>query len=245
MGRRLRPFIGGSLWAVSGWAALNAVSYFWWSGGWGNLLGTRPGSFEAIGFPWVVWRQGQPYGNPVALAADAGLGLAVAWAGGWVAQRLGRRCVASPVAQGQARDTTARRPLQFSLRGLLAATALVAGTLAALQTAAGAGPVLLGMIYLLGPAAIVALWFQLRHVTVHQRNVVVVATALVLVAAAAVLGQRIETIGDFTKGILGTYVFWTPQCVLVAACVAAGDAFLRWQTRRGRSHRREDPAARR
>ena len=41
-----------------------------------------------------------------------------------------------------------------------------------------------------------------------------------LVVAAAVLGETIETINDFTKGIFGTFVFWIPQCTLIALLAA-------------------------
>jgi hypothetical protein len=216
----------GFTWAVLAWATLNAVSYFYWSDGWGNLLGTQPDCAEAVGFPWVIWEQGHTYSGHFchvpALLGDALLALLLGVATGLAVARYDLRSLGED-HDGLANETTPQqspRHIQFSLRTLLLVTALAAMFLAVVRTAVTARPILLGLVYFLGPAVIVLVCFSLRRLVPRQRNLVAAVTTLLLIVAAAILGETIETINDFTKGIFGTFVFWIPQCTLIALLAA-------------------------
>jgi hypothetical protein len=224
--RPVRRFRLGFTWAVLAWATLNAGSYFFWSDGWGNLLGTQPGCTEAIGFPWVIWEQGQTYSGHVchvpALVGDALLAIGLGVVAGLATARHSRR------SQDEDHDETptdtaahrSPRQNQFSLRTLLLVTALAAMFLAVVRSAITARPVLLGLVYFLGPAVVVLVCFSLRRVVPRHRNLVAAVATLLLIVAAAILGETIGTINDFTKGIFGTFVFWIPQCTLIALLAA-------------------------
>jgi hypothetical protein len=233
-GQALRRFQLAFTWALIAWAAVNAASFFFRSRGWGNLLGTQPGSFEAIGFPWIVWEQGRTYGGHFchvpALAANTGVGLAIGLVAGLVAVPFGGKSAKqAPRAPRivEAGSLPGLGQLQYSLRTLLVVTAIVAVVLAIAQAAVASRPGLLAVVYLLGPAMIIIVWMRFRRIVVWQRGLVVVTTTFLLVLSAAILGQTIDTIDDFTKGILGTFVFWIPQCTLVGllAVVLRSTAF--------------------
>lgn len=217
--RFLRGLVAGLL----GWATVIALSYFVRSGGWGNLLGTRPGAVEAIGVPWVIWVAGQPYGRVGTLLADAGIGLLVGVVAGVAWMRFGSRYARASTGGELLSEGTSPflpRQFQFRLRTLFGVTAMLAVLLAVGRTAVTARPVLLAIVYFLGPSLILAVWYRLRRVRSAYRNGVVIAATLLLVLAAAVLGQSIHSINDFTKGIFGTFVFWTPQWALLVCGLA-------------------------
>jgi hypothetical protein len=218
----VRGFRIGFSWTLLAWASLNALSYFVWSRGWGNLLGTHPGAAEAVGFPWIIWTQDTHLCHIPALLGDTALGLLAAATAGlataWVANKIG--WVGNEPSPIAAARLCPKRQWQFSLRALFVVTTIVAIVLAIARMTTTARPVLLALIYLLGPLLIVTVSFCLRHIAPRQRGMVVVVSILLLVLAAAILGQAIGTIGDFTKGVFGTFVFWVPQCSVFALLTA-------------------------
>ena len=87
----LRGFFAGALFC----AALNALSYFFRSDGWGNLLGTTPQHREALGFPLQIWESGNSYGGYFAdyraVLLNAAFGAAIGTVCGLIALRRRER----------------------------------------------------------------------------------------------------------------------------------------------------------
>ena len=83
-----------------------------------------------------------------------------------------------------------------------------------------ARPALLAAIYLLGPGLLLAVGWRLRHVVPTHRNLALAIVGFLFVPAAAVLGEMIDGIGDFTRGLLGLFVCWVPQCVLLVVLLS-------------------------
>ena len=203
------------------WATLNAVSYFVWSDGRGNLLGNRPDAAEAIGVPWVVWEEGPGVTSSeidlVALAANVALGVFCSVLVGLAAAPFGRPGAASlPSPSPTPAIPTAPRKLQFSLRALLMVAVVEALVFGAIRASVEARPVLLLLIYLFGPLLIVGVAHRLRNVVPLHRNLALAAIVLLSIPAVAVLGETIDGIRDFTKGIFGLFVFWVPECALIS-----------------------------
>jgi hypothetical protein len=206
------------------WATLNALSYFVRSDGWGNLLGTQPDAAEAIGFPWIIWAEGPGVGSsridPVMLAADAALGIIFSILAGLAAVGCKRIAVrSSPLPCQPPAVPTSPRKLQFSLRALLMVAVVEALVFGLIQASVVARPVLLLLVYLLGPLLIVGVAYRLRDVVPLHRNLALAAIVLLSIPAAAALGETIHGIDDFTKGIFGLFVFWVPECVLILIVV--------------------------
>ncbi|HWB10053.1 MAG TPA: hypothetical protein VG826_12545 [Pirellulales bacterium] len=230
---RQSPFRATFLVTLLIFAALNAASYFVRSGD--ALLGRTHG-VGRIGFPWLVWHEGSEpnrgfatvalgpdgdfdYG---ALALNAALGLAASFVVGLLAT-----LVFNPKASSKllGEEKLARievgGPPQFSLRSLLLATAAVAAALAFLRPATHEARVFyLAAIYLLGPSLLVGCVWAARARKRAEQTLVAFAALATLVAVALVVGTGTEQ-GDFTRVLLGLYVYWVPQCVaLLAVCSA-------------------------
>ena len=202
------------------WATLNALSYFLRSDGWGNLLGSQPDAAEAIGFPWIVWEEGPGLSSTridlVMLSADAALGIICSvLAGLATAGCKGNAVRSSPLPCPPAAVAASPRKLQFSLRTLLMAAVVEALVFGVIQASVEARPVLLLLLYLLGPLLIIGVAYRLREVVPLHRNLALSAIVLLSIPAAAALGETIHGIHDFTKGIFGLFVFWVPECVLI------------------------------
>ena len=226
-------FRAGFTWILLTFAAANAVSYFVRSDGLGNMLGTQPGGVEAIGFPWLIWAQRGSAGtyelNSAGLACDVAVTIAVAGLAGilvaWFRRRQPVR-TAQPAPPVSVSTPTQSRKLQFSLRSLFLVAVVEALVFGAIRASVDARPVLLLLIYLLGPGVIIGVAYRLRHVVPAQRTAVLAVTVLLFIPAAAALGETIAGIGDFTKGILGLFIFWVPQCVLILAVVLVWNSAL-------------------
>ncbi|MEL6109559.1 MAG: hypothetical protein AAFU85_26415, partial [Planctomycetota bacterium] len=72
----------------------------------------------------------------------------------------------------------------------------------------------LASIYLLGPAALIALAFLPRGWQWQQRVALLTPTTIALIVAAIALGQALGV--DFDKVMMGIFICWTPQSVLGA-----------------------------
>ena len=202
------------------WATLNALSYFVRSDGWGNLLGTRPDAAEAIGFPWIIWEESSGGSSfqidQIGLAADAALGIAFSVLAGLAALKCRRITVrSSPLPHPSAAVPRSPRKLQFSLRALLMVAVVEALVLGVIRASVEARPVLLLLVYLLGPLLIIGVANRLRDVVPLHRNLALTVVVVLCIPAAAALGETIHGIDDFTKGIFGLFVFWVPECVLI------------------------------
>lgn len=204
------------------WAAANVLSYFVRSDGWGDLLGQAPQTTEAIGFPWLIWQEGGTLGNysRLALVGNVVIALLSALAAAEIAAWLARRrdqdvAVGDLHRDREASQHSAGRALQFRIRTLLALVVVEAIILGGIRSYGDARPALLAAIYLLGPSVLLAVGWRLRDVVPTHRNVALVVVGFLFVPAAAFLGESIEGIGDFTRGLLGLFVCWVPQCVLL------------------------------
>ncbi len=209
------------------WAAANALSYFFHSDGWGNLLGQSPQNGQAIGVPWVIWSEGGSFGanhySRLALLGNATAALLTAATAYALVAWLMRHGEVDPSAPEEASLKTTESPpgraLQFRIRTLLALAAIEAIILGGIRSLGDARPALLAAIYLLGPSLLLAVGWRLRDVNRTHRNLALLIAGFLFVPAAAVLGESIEGIHDFTRGLLGLFVCWVPQCVLLAAVI--------------------------
>lgn len=160
-----------------------------------------------------------------ALLANLGCGLACAGIVGLLAGRYGKwqpTAHRPPAAQRQ--PLAPPRPPQFSLRGLFLAITIVALVIGLDRIAADRfRTVGLATIYALGPA-ILAVVAGIPRRSRRRQIFAIWLTLTVLLSGAVVLGVH-SSIGDFTRVLLGLFVFWTPQCVLALA-VIAGSRFV-------------------
>jgi hypothetical protein len=216
------------MWLIRGWMAgvlvlgsANALSFFFRSRGWGSLLGDREFGDEAIGFPMIIWQEGNGYGSHVLkvtpfvvdIAAAILLGTLVGLA--TVSQR---RTLNKMMARFRRQSAGGGMRLQFSLRGLLVTTVLAA-------IAAGAARVftprveVLAAIYALGPLALIVLAYLPRRLSWQQRVAILTPSALVLIAVAITLGTVLEV--EFDKVLMGIFICWTPQAALGAVALTA------------------------
>ncbi len=218
----VRGFLVGIL--ISG--SLTAVSYFFRSERGGNLLGTTPNHYEALGFPCTLWETGNMYGGLFvdlqALLLNAVFS-AVLGAGCGLATWLFRVRLTDLVERLE-QTVTARQQgrLQFSLRGLLALSGLAAAAAAAAHYALAGHPAVLLIIYALGPWILVLIAFLPMGLSWQQRVVVLVPMAPLLMLAAVVVGISLKPPLDFDKVLLYIFVCWTPQSVVVAIGLTLG-----------------------
>jgi hypothetical protein len=221
----IRGFLVGIL--ISG--SLNAVSYFFRSERGGNLLGTAPGHYEALGFPRTLWESGNMYGGLFidlqGLLVNALFTAALGAACGLLAQPFRGRLNALVAAFETALAGQPPGTFQFSLRGLLALCGLAAVAASGAHYALAGNPAVLGIIYALGPWLLVLIAFLPRGLTWQQRVAILVPTALLLMLAAVATGAALKPPLEFDQVLLYIFVCWTPQSVLVALLLSAGLVF--------------------
>lgn len=221
----IRGFLVGIL--ISG--SLNAVSYFFRSELGGNLLGTAPQRYEALGFPRTLWETGNVYGGLFidlpGLLVNALFAAALGAVCGLLTQPFRGRLNALVAAFETALASQPSGTFQFSLRGLLALCGLAAVGAAGAHYALAGHPAVLGILYALGPWLLVLIAFLPRGLAWQQRVAILVPTALLLMLAAVATGAAVKPPLEFDKVLLYIFVCWTPQCVLVALILSAGLVF--------------------
>lgn len=221
-----RWFARGFLVGVLVCGALNALSYFFRSDGWGNLLGVTPQNDEALGFPVKVWEAGNTYGGLFvdypALLVCAVCAAAVGTACGLLTVAC-RRQLDRLVAQLEARMARdePRVQFQFSVRGLLLATTAVALAAAVGGRALAARAEALGAIYALGPWLLVALALLPRRIPWQQRVVLIIPLTAALILVAVVVGASLRPPREFDQVLMGIFICWTPQSALAAVALTA------------------------
>jgi len=219
-----RWFVRGFLVGILISASMTAVSYFFRSEGGGNLLGTRPQHREALGFPCELWESGNMYGGYfvdfAALLVDALFAMAVGAVCGLITLRYRAKLtrLVEELEQSVARPGGS---LQFSLRGLLLATALAALVAAGTRYALAGRAEVLGLIYLLGPWILVLIAFLPLELSWQWRVVILIPTALLLMAAAVAIGVSLKPGLEFDKVLLGIFICWTPQSAIAAIGLTA------------------------
>ena len=220
-----RWFVRGFLVGILITASLTAVSYFFRSERWGNLVGTAPSNREALGFPIELWESGNMYGGYFvdywALMVDAVFALAAGVVCGLVPLR--HRVRLNRLVDDFERATTrpARHGVQFSMRALLLATGLAAVVAAGARYAIAGRAEVLGIIYVLGPWLLVVIAFLPLAISWQQRVYILIPSALLLMAAAVAIGVSLEPKLEFDKVLMGIFICWTPQSVLAAIGLTA------------------------
>jgi len=221
----IRGFLVGIL--ISG--SLNAISYFFRSQRGGNLLGTSPDHYEALGFPRTLWETGNTYGGLFidlpGLLVNALFAAVLGTACGLLTQLFRGRLNDLIARLDQAIAVPRRGTLQFSLRGLLTVCALAAVAAAGAHYAVAGSPVVLGIIYALGPWILVLIAFLPMGLAWQQRVAVLVPAALLLMLAAVAVGGALNPPLEFDKVLLYIFVCWTPQSVLVALVLTVSLVF--------------------
>jgi hypothetical protein len=207
-------------WSLIAFAALNAISYFVRSAGWGNLFGEARGHV-GIGFPRLVWQYESsgvaPLPDSSAIALNVAVGLLASAVVAAVFMRLNRP--SASVDQSESHESTVAsgfRMPQFNLRSLFLFTAITAVLLGAARTSSELNPALLKVIYLGGPCTIAWVGYLARCCNVRWQVVLTLSYGALLVIASGVLAQNAAGINDFTQGILGMFVCWIPQFFIMA-----------------------------
>ncbi len=222
----LRRVWAGVLAGMLVFAACNAVSYFVRSDSTKLKGGTSDGG--RIGFPWMVWEaNGRGVGSFYlgALVQNIAIGLATSAAAGIIVAiaTRGRKISGWTGFNAIASERVAFKQIsgQFSLRGLFFSITVLAAILALGQKADERTKLrLLIALYWIGPALLMGAYLFARLCMPGAGGNALVAVAALAACAAAVLGVG-SGIGDFTQVLLGLFIYWTPQCVLLAGGLAA------------------------
>lgn len=203
--------------------SLNALSFFFRTGGWGSLLGGLDARNEAIGFPFEVWHAGNMYGglfvNYVGLLLNLSIGLAICVAiglGTLTQTRWLNRMISDIESRVGERE---KQQFQFSLRGLMLATVLAA-LLSAMARSFAARSEFLMAIYLFGPVTLVLLAMLPRWISWQQRVAIITPATLILIGVAIGIGSALEI--EFDKVLMGIFVCWVPQSGLAALLLTLG-----------------------
>jgi len=224
-----RWFVRGFMVGILIAGSLTAVSYFFRSERGGNLLGTTPEHYEALGFPCTLWETGNMYGGLFvdlrSLLVDASFGIVVGAVCGLATLAFRSRLNELVERFEQTVGAGGHGRLQFSLRGLLALSSLAALAAAGAHYALAGHPAVLGIIYWLGPWILVLIAFLPMGLSWQGRVVVLVPAALLLMLAAVGVGMSLKPPLEFDKVLLYIFVCWTPQSVLVAIALSLGLIF--------------------
>jgi len=205
-------------------AALNALSYLYWSGGWQTL--TRPNAVpQAIGFPREMWRFGVSYNgatidwpafiinNLVALAFGLILACCFVWKRKWLSQFAD-----AMIAEEQ--NKSSGNQWQFSISGMLSMTAFFAAVAGLARWALGAGPEMLLAIYLIGPTALILTAMLPKGISWQYRVILLAPATFITIGFAVLLGSRLDI--PFDHVTLAIYICWVPQTVIAAMLLTIG-----------------------
>jgi hypothetical protein len=217
-----RWFLRGTAIGMLLMASVNALSYFFRSADWAGLVGQPTKAQESVGFPFKIWEAGNTYGGMFADYQNLGLNILIAALIGAIIGSIAahqteflNRMVTE--MQGEA-TRHQHQPIQFSLRGLLIATTVVA-VAATLARNFAARPETLIAIYALGPLALVAIAMLPRRLSWQKRVVIIIPATLTLIAVAIAVGNAMSM--EFDKVLLGIFLCWTPQSALAAVGLTA------------------------
>ena len=206
-------------WGLMLFATANCLSYFYWSRGWGNLLGTRDDQPVGIGFPLLIWHNGFYYPDPtlrvgyevtnvvIALVAAAAIGC----------------CLSRKKTLVAHSSTPSSRPqfFQFNIGELLLMTVVVAAVLAVSGKALDWGTAILKTVYLVGPLLIGWLSLLLRRLPARIGDLVTILFGLALILTAGIVSEQLSGIRDFTRSLMGVFVFWVPQLFVFTTLIVA------------------------
>ena len=197
-------------------AAVNAVSYFVRSGGFGSTLGYSLPN-EAIGFPLEIWNDSKSYRGFIVDYRAMGInvlfalipGVIFGLIGVWLKDGFNRHLQKFETDEANAKQLS----FQFSTKTLLIITTVAAFAGAALSTWRESRITLVA-IYLWGPVVLIALAMLPDSIRWYWR------AALLVVVAAATIGIAITcalSLGiPFDRVMFGIFVSWVPQSVFAA-----------------------------
>ncbi len=198
-------------------AAINAISYFLRSSDWGGLVGPPRGYVESLGFPLVIWEGGNTYGGMFVDYANLGWNVMFAVGVGsvigfFVARRANFLNRLIQQLQSASVDRQ-HQPIQFSLLGMMIATAVIA-IAATIARKYAARPETLVAIYALGPLVLVAMAMLPQRLAWQKRVMIIIPATFTLIAVAIAVGIALGM--EFDKVMMGIFLCWTPQSVLAA-----------------------------
>ena len=198
-------------------AGINGLSFFYRSGGFGSLLGYDPLPNESMGFPWKIWNETKTYGGFMVDYGAMGLNVLFAMLPGVIFGMLGiwyRDSFNQRIGEFEHQEANANQlSFQFSTQTLLVITAVVAVAIAALSTWRESR-ITLAAIYLLGPAAIIAIAMLPNNIRWIWRAALLVISAVVTIGLGIAIGLTLGM--DFEKVMFGIFVCWVPQSVFAA-----------------------------
>ena len=215
-------FVRGAVSGILLFAAANALSWFFRSDGWSDLLGTTKDSvIEAVGFPFEVWRERQYYsfGSVIDMQwvlIDLLIGLAFAAVCGMLFIRFADQLDPLMQMPDEQKYGVANRKGTFSVRGLFVATTIMALFFAAVQTLGLTSNLLLA-IYLAGPIVLILIAMAPMGMPWKQRVVLLLIFAAVMLGGCVFVGNRLGM--EFDRVLMGVYICWVPQSVLATAVV--------------------------
>lgn len=215
-------FFRGVAGGIMLFAAANALSWFYLSDGWSDLLGTTQNSVtEAVGFPFEIWREGNTYGRGwiidfPAAATNLLIGCIFFCLCGWIAIKNSSRLKPLLMMPPQIKHRRKNHRSTFSLRGLIMMTTIAAIFLAAIQ-ALGATPKMLTAIYLAGPFVLILIAMAPVDMPWKHRVVVLVLFAVVLLSGSVYVGSQLGM--EFDRVLMGVYICWVPQSVIATVIV--------------------------
>jgi hypothetical protein len=206
-------------------AAANAVSYFFRSRNLEALFGSKAANNgeEALGFPLEIWRSGENYNGwmldystlPWNLLTGVLLGCFFGLIG-----LLGKPMFNQWVADFESQQSPSRKlRLQFSVKGLLILTTVIAVVFAA-TNAWGTSPQLLGAIYFIGPLCLILIAMAPDHFSWQYRVAILVPVAMALIGVAIATGTKLGM--NIDQVLLGIFISWTPQSAFMALLIIMG-----------------------
>ncbi|MDA8563861.1 hypothetical protein N9L06_05350 [Mariniblastus sp.] len=203
-------------------AAVNAVSYFFRTGGFGTLLGYEPMPTEAIGFPMEIWNENKTYRGFIVDYRAMGINLLVALLPGVLFGMIGvwfRDSFNQHIHEFEEKEANSKRlSLQFSTKTLLILTTVVAVAVAALSTWRESR-ITLAAIYLLSPALLIALAMLPDSIRWYWRALLLVIVAKATIGIGIASGMSLGV--PFEKVMFGIFVCWVPQSVFAAFLITA------------------------
>ncbi len=220
-------------------AAINALSYFYRSANWTGLVANRstvPTLDEAIGFPNLMWESRQYYGGlfvdyPMLLSNVAFAVMIGFFAGLITAYQSNHLNRLLSSIRSRSSGPREQQPIQFTLRGMLLSTGLIAFAVA-LATTMAAHPITLVAIYALGPSCLVGIAMIPRRLRWQTRVAIIIPVTLCLIIVAVSVGFRLKI--DFDRVLLGIFLCWVPQSAFAAIGLTT---WIFWQLTK---HNQED-----
>ena len=213
-------------------AAINAMSFFFRSGGFGSLMGYDPLPTEAIGFPMEIWNDSKSYRGFIVDYRAMGINLLFAFVPGILFGAIGvwfRDGFNRHIREFEQKEANSKRPsFQFSTQTLMILTTVAALAVAALSSWRESR-ITLGAIYLLGPVTLITLAMLPDSIRWYWRALLLVIVAKAMIGIAIVSAMSLGI--PFDRVMFGIFVSWVPQSVFAAFAITVG---LVWQTARQR-----------